>query len=331
MLFGSLTVPDGLTTENYARAAEQLMPHAVNGVALELGEALVSLHGELSAPKARQQLTKTLALCIGVGRTGSELPELRVASDDAQAFSDFLRVSGANGVSPQTGGLPGRNITTLVERAPSRARVLETLKERASHAGPDDLLLLYYAGYGLELGGHAYLVPYDLDPEAPAESALSLAEIDRALSDCRARQVVILDASFGGRARAGEPVRTLDAVLLRSAGDEPAAPADVAADLERFARRRTVLLGAGAKGVASELSPIPEDKKGLFTSRRIAAGHSEAADTDRDGVLSVQEVFGAAGRETTRLSARVGLRQVPELLGADDEGRKLLLARPGQP
>ncbi|GIW72770.1 MAG: hypothetical protein KatS3mg102_2312 [Planctomycetota bacterium] len=325
-----------LGPSNYALAAQRLMPYAVNQLAAALGRDLAA--GLWQQPRERfaARTAKTLALCVGVGRyQDPAIRDPRLASDDASAFAALL-------VDPQRGGLPARNVTLLVERAPTRAAVLAALDAMRRRAREGDTLLVYFAGLGFESEGQLYLAPHDLVAARPTETALAVDELLAALGGSGAREVIILDASFGeppgasGRelrtlARASVPAlpppaperarQWLEGLLGADAppgaghGDGGAAPA-----------RCTLVLGADPGTAALALSPLPEDKHGLFTARLLDAASWAKADEDRDGWLSLAELLGPAERDTVRLSGQAGMVQVPLVLGHEPGEVRLVRA-----
>jgi len=318
-LFGNITVPGSLALENYAAAGEVVLPHARNEIALALSKDLSALRADMDRGPFQAGLAHTLAVCAGVGRY-KRIPEPRVATDDAAGIADVLRTRA---------GTPARNVVLLTESEPTKERVLAAVKERAGRGGPRDTLFFYFSGYGFEAGGELYLAPHDIDPQRPTTTAISLAELDRALAGARARQVVILDTSFGGESgRLRTLKRDLLTGLASGPGAAPRGEAAAQAALDAFARGRVVLVGTAPGAPASEESPVPEDKRGLFTARLMDAAASPATDRDRDGVVTVAEAFEVAQKETTRLSARAGSTQVPALLaGPGADARAAAIAR----
>ena len=309
MLFGTFTVPGSLELKNYESAAEHVFPHAVNDVATQLKKDTAALSESVLASTAKRP-PATYALCIGAGRSKS-LIDLRVASDDAKAFYQLL-------IDPQGCNIPARNVTLLVENEPTKKRLTDALAQLAKRAHPGDRVYVYYAGYGFIGFDDAYLVPYDIEPLRPVATALSLREIGKDLDDKGVAQVLVLDTAFWGPSGSRGQQRALDRELLQ--GNIPSFIPTLATQLaqsyvERLATGRTVVLATAAGSPASALSPIRQDKLGLFTARWVSARASRAADRDADGWLSLEETFAAASQETSQLSARFGTLQQPVVLG----------------
>src|SRR5260370_13389656 len=71
--------------------------------------------------------------------------------------------------------------------------------DNASKAGPDTVVAVYFAGYGLQLEGENYLLPIDANIARAADlpnRALPLSEYTRALAALRLKAtIVVLDAA----------------------------------------------------------------------------------------------------------------------------------------
>lgn len=320
-LFGTFTVPGALDADNYSQAGKRMLPHARNEIAKKLAIDLAALRDTMERDRFRGDVAQTLGVCAGVGEYRGTIQDPFVPSRDAEELAAML-------THPDRGGVPKRNIVVLTDTAPTKKKVMDALRERAGRARAGDTLWFYFAGLGFEAGGEVYLAPHDLDQASPIATAISLTELAKALAACPAKQVVVLDTSFGGEARAGTALRTLDRSLLSGLPrtTDEGAPGDRARQaLTRFAAGRTVVLAAKAGAPATERSPVPQDRRGLLTARLIDAASRAQSDVERDGRLTLAEVFQAARAEATRLSARAGLTQVPEILGAD--GKSIVVAR----
>lgn len=112
--------------------------------------------------------------------------------NDAEAIRDQLI---AGGFDPTHIHL----LTDNTEARPTRANILTHLKLVADAAEPDDLLLFYYGGHGVEAGGESYLVASDGRYLLWDDTAIPLARIKQIMRATRARaKVMILDASHAG-------------------------------------------------------------------------------------------------------------------------------------
>ena len=150
---------------------------------------------------------KRWALIIGVDKyRDTQISSLNGAANDAHMLKDAL-VSYAS--------FPSDQVILLAtdqpeERQPTRINILTFLSNLASLVPKDGLLLVSFAGHGIERGGQAYLIPSDArlsdDVSLLEESAVNVTRMhDRIRNAGMAQVVILLDACRndpGGRADA---------------------------------------------------------------------------------------------------------------------------------
>ena len=150
---------------------------------------------------------KRWALVIGVDRyRDGNISPLRGAANDAGTLATALK---------QYAGFPPDQVVLLAtdqpeERQPTRINILAYLSNLASAVPKDGLLLVSFAGHGIERGGQAYLIPSDArltnDVSLLEESAISVERMHNRIRAANVAQVMILlDACRndpGGRADA---------------------------------------------------------------------------------------------------------------------------------
>ena len=101
---------------------------------------------------------KRYALIVGVDQyADTQITTLGGASNDAKTLANALI---------QYAGFPGEQVTLLAsdqpaERQPTRGNILRRLSNLAAIVPPDGLLLISFAGHGIERGGQAFLLPSD--------------------------------------------------------------------------------------------------------------------------------------------------------------------------
>lgn len=101
---------------------------------------------------------KPWALVIGVDQySDPQISPLKGAANDARMLADAL-VRYAGFTSDQVILLASDQPQ---ERQPTRLNILRRLSNLASLVPKDGLLLISFAGHGIERGGQAYLVPSD--------------------------------------------------------------------------------------------------------------------------------------------------------------------------
>jgi len=248
------------------------------------------------------------AVIIGVGGYESTaVPKLRYPVADADAVYNTLITAG---------GFKKENILLLTdktERKPTLRNIkwaLGTFLARSAHK--DDLVVIYFAGHGaseidqrgIERDGLSkYLVPIDADPDDLYSTALPMDEMQNVLARIEAERVtVFLDACYSGAAGG----RTFASTKTRTVNVD-----DIF--LERLTRSKGRAIVTASR--PSELSvELPELGHGLFTYY-LVRGLQGYADLNRDGIVSLQELYEYLTQEVSRKSRAVGGNQHPMLKG----------------
>ena len=175
------------------------------------------------ARAAVPQIQRKIAVLIGIDRYQDErIPQLGNAVADARAVARTL--------TERLG------YETVVLENPGKATIFRTLNQLAGQVGPNDSVVLYYAGHGerVEKTGLGYWQPADADA-GRAESWISNADIDRLLRQLPASQLAMVsDSCFSGSLVSGERIRGVPAtpdpasllskravVVMTSGGNEP--------------------------------------------------------------------------------------------------------------
>ena len=184
-----------------------LISTQVSGQKKERGIKLGSSESVKSLPAK----AKRYALIIGVDQyADTQITTLGGASNDAKALANALI---------RHAGFPGEQVTVLAsdqpaERQPTRGNILRRLSNMAAVIPPDGLILVSFAGHGIERGGHAFLLPSDSqvsnDVELLEQTAINVSQIRDRIKKIGVRQVLmILDACRNdpvGRANADNPL-----------------------------------------------------------------------------------------------------------------------------
>ena len=169
------------------------------------------------------QIQRKIAVLIGVDNyLDGRIPKLANAVNDVRAVSSTLA---------QTLGYE-----TVVLENPGKATIFRVLNQLAAQVGPNDSVVVYYAGHGerVEKTGLGYWQPSDADAGRP-ETWISNADIDRLLRQLPAQQLAMVsDSCYSGSLVSGERIRgvatTPDAsgllakravVVMTSGGNEP--------------------------------------------------------------------------------------------------------------
>lgn len=162
---------------------------------------------QLASVKNLPTKAKRWALIIGIDQyVDSQISPLKGAANDARSLADSL---------VRHAGFPADQVIVLAsdqptERQPTRVNILRRLSNIASAVPKDGLLLVSFAGHGMERGGRAYLLPSDAQISDEItfleDTAVSVERMKERIKATGVKQVlVLLDACRndpGGRADA---------------------------------------------------------------------------------------------------------------------------------
>jgi Caspase domain len=250
------------------------------------------------------------AVVIGVGRYENPgIPTLKYTVADADAVYNVLI---------GTAGFKKDNVVLLTDRT-ERKPTLRNIKYAlgtflARAAQKDDTVIVYFAGHGapevdqrgLERDGLAkYLIPSDADPDDLFSTALPMDDLQTIFGRIEAERVVMfLDACYSGAAGLGG--RTFASKKTRASGVDDMF-------LERLTRSkgRAIITASRPAEVSIEL---PELGHGIFTYY-LTEGLRGAGDLNRDGIVSLQELYEYIEQQVVRKSRAVGGNQHPVMKG----------------
>lgn len=220
------------------------------------------------------------AVVIGVGSyRDPAIPGLRFADDDARAVYDFLR-------SPRAGlgGFAEQNVKLLLNDQATYSGLRSALFSFLRQAAPNDEVLIYFAGKGAaDFEQNPYLLTHDSELANLPATALSLQEVDRAVRELNARDILVFtDASHDG----GPQVRGPSVV-------------------DRINRFFLGELSVGSGGLAvltaseTDQSSLEDERwgggHGVFT-HVLLDGLRGAADENGDSIVTLGEVMGYTRR-----------------------------------
>ncbi|HEY7039054.1 MAG TPA: caspase family protein [Methylomirabilota bacterium] len=248
------------------------------------------------------------AVVIGVGGyENPAVPKLRYPVADADAIYQTLLASG---------GFKKENmllLTDKTERKPTLRNIkwaLGTFLARSAHK--DDLVVIYFAGHGasevdqrgMERDGLSkYLVPIDADPDDLYSSAMPMDEMQNVLQRIEAERVtVFLDACYSGAAGG----RTFASTKTRGVNVD-----DIFLDRLTRSKGRAIVTASRPSEVSIELADLGH---GVFTYY-LVRGLQGYADLNRDGIVSLQEIYEYLAQEVSKKSRAVGGNQHPMLKG----------------
>ncbi|MGG6294879.1 caspase family protein [Leptolyngbya sp. AN02str] len=132
------------------------------------------------------------AIAVGINQYQRFQP-LFYAERDAQLIQQFL---------VQEAGFPAGQVHVLGDSSPngkadaaypSRLNILESLTDLCQNRlQPDDVLWVFFSGYGAQLQGKDYLLPIDADPARINETGISIEAVMGILQAAPTRQVLLL-------------------------------------------------------------------------------------------------------------------------------------------
>jgi hypothetical protein len=233
---------------------------------------------------------------------------LKWAVNDARAFYRHLI---------EVIQIPAENVTLLLNQDAGLASLRSTLGTHLKKmAGKQDMVIIYFAGHGATEkdvlspdgdGLEKYILPYDVDPEDLYASALPMREISHIFYRIQSQRIIfIADACYRG-ASGG---RTISLTGIR------ANISDAFLDRITAGRGTLIITASGANEVSAEDEKL---QHGVFTFY-LLEGLRGAADADKDGLISVDEIYQYVSVQVPRAT---GQEQHPVKKGTV-EGRLIL-------
>lgn len=198
-----------VTSEAASRQLQQLPPAQPQTQPTTTSTQTIS--SQLDQVKSLPVSTKRWALVIGVDKyIDPQISPLKGSDNDARMIADAL---------VRYSGFPQDQVILLatnqpVERQPTRVNILRRLSNLSTAVPKDGLLLVAFAGHGMERGGQAFLLPADAQISDQIsfleETAISMSRVKSWIKETGVGQVVLLlDACRndpGGRADAPNPL-----------------------------------------------------------------------------------------------------------------------------
>ena len=127
------------------------------------------------AAAAPVRIPHSYALVVGISHY-KNLPakaQLQYPDRDAADIYTTLLVASA-------GQFPAENVHKLINEQATLANLNRELEDWLPRVtGPDDRVVIYFAGHGFISGGKAYIAPYDIDPSNIAATAFPMEELGK--------------------------------------------------------------------------------------------------------------------------------------------------------
>lgn len=221
------------------------------------------------------------AAIVGISEYKSpDIPSLRYADRDAEAFYDFLVTpleAGGRGVSKA-------NIRKLINKEATKTNIQEAIFDFMKSALEEDIAIIYFAGHGAPdptRPNVPYLLAYDSDLGRPAATAVKMQEVQDAIRDyIKARKIIVFaDACHSAGVSTNVAMRGMaNAGLINQFLEEIAK-----------AGNSVLTFSASESNEFSQESQNWGGGHGVFTYH-ILEGLKGKADTDEDSIVRLGEL-----------------------------------------
>ncbi|HND88702.1 MAG TPA: caspase family protein, partial [Saprospiraceae bacterium] len=301
---GTLTLRDGTAVSGYWRGGEYVGKEAPENYK-PVADAPADFHKKEEEPiKTAEQpdgtptpadpLAKVWAVVVGVA-SYDHMPALRYTDDDAYRFYAFLK--GLEG-----GALPDDQVRILIDEDATRENVLTSLSEVFAKASPNDLVLFYFSGHGL----NGSFLPIDFDG---FNNKLLHEEIAAAFNKSKAKyRLLLADACHSG-----------SIVAMRSGDPEPAL-VQFYKNLSKSVSGTALIMSSKADETSLESAGL---RQGVF-SHFLIRGLKGEADKDKNKTVTVEELFEYVSKNVRDYT---GNRQSPVIKGTYDPAMPVSLVR----
>lgn len=139
---------------------------------------------------------KRYAIVIGVSMYDDDIAELPYAKNDAYRVQSVVREHAGfsdDRVYFLANGFESNDKTHAI--APTRSNILQKVKYVCDAAGTEDLIVLYFAGHGVEISKTPYLITADTRMDVLSQTALNVDELNTMLEEAGCQCVLrVFDA-----------------------------------------------------------------------------------------------------------------------------------------
>ena len=228
---------------------------------------------------------------VGINQYQMTRP-LRYAVNDATAFRDYL---------VENLGVPDERLFFLTDEQATQdkvRRLLGTTLKR--NVAPEDTVLIFYAGHGaVETdpsnpdgdGFEKYLLPVDADLKDLYTTAISMNEVQTIFQRIQAERLIfIADTCYSGASGGRTTLATKSRASL----------SDNFFERISKGKGRVIISSSYANEVSKEDDQL---KHGIFTYYLIS-GLKGKADSDQEGIITIDEIFGYIAKEVPQASGQ---------------------------
>lgn len=254
------------------------------------GGATKTTSAEITVGAATQNEVVYRALCVGIGDyiQGSD-NDLSAPPYDVDRIRQILQQCRFG-----TLNISFSNISYLKDWQATKSNILQGISSAFSGADSNDISYFYFSGHGSRLGNITYICPADIT--SFADSAISVDELETALSTIPGTKVVFLDSCYSG----GFIGKSMDETIiskekLESFNNEiinvfsQAQPKGLL-----ITNQYKVLTSCHYYQLCWEILPEEGDPFGVFTMALYdGCNYSDnyPADTNMDTMVSLQEAY----------------------------------------
>ena len=315
--FFSPTKPNHLSLKLYnekgwLESQSYTLEHTYDGVSPKLGGNSAPARRELNTRSdAELEKISFYALVVGTSKYRDEKMNLKYPEKDAIIFADALQKAGSKLFKDR---VSVRLLSTETEPWPRKSEIREALREIATKAGPDDILLVYFSGHGITYpptseSGQFYYLTTDIGGDNLKDEAIlktqaiaqdSLMEWVRQIK--ARKRILIYDAC-----NSGSVVSHFEAGAKNLNTDQRRA-------LERMKDRAGMYVLAGS---ASDKSSYEASNygHGLLTYSLINGMLSVAA--KKNTLVELGDLFAFVEDDVERLAKNINREQRPEVIKAE--------------
>ncbi len=248
----------------------------------------------LNAANVKAQAKRdAVAIIIGIADYAN-LPRAEYANEDAREFFNYA--NRGLGIAPD-------NIKMLIDADATQLDILRTFRAwLPQRVKPTTDVYVFYSGHGLPSadGKGLYLLPVTTDRDFVDKTAVLQSEINAALQAVKPQSVTIfLDSCYSGLAKTGETL-VADARPVALMSTQNTFPSDF-----------TVISAAQHDQMANT---SPELQHGIF-SYFLMRGMEGEADENRDGRITVGEMYAYLKDQVARQAGARNRIQIPQLAG----------------
>ena len=185
-------------------------------VTTNIGESMTSpVYSVRYLPKPSEGFTdfrhqpRLFALVVGTSDYQGEQLDLNFASKDASDFANALKIGGSNLFGEQNIDIQLLNSNQKASEWPTKVNIFNALKEIATKARPEDVLVMYFSGHGITFGEQNIDFHYltkDLssgdisDPYIRENYTISSNDLTGWLNSIAAKkQILVMDACASGQ------------------------------------------------------------------------------------------------------------------------------------